>query len=117
MFNLKTLLATMGILLAAKGDTSGFENGMETFGGQLSALFNVAWPYLLGIGVVLIVGWSLYLGIRFIMAKKAEEKVEAKKLITQLLSGILLIFILVAGLPLIIQGIASWAGVTIVSFN
>ena len=55
-----------------------------------------------------------YIAWKVIKARRAEEKMEAKGLIMQLVVGILVVFVIVAGVPLLVQGLASWAGVELV---
>lgn len=104
-------------LMAAQGDTGALENNLSNFGAQLKSLLDTIWPWLLGIGLACIALWGMYIGVRMIKAHKAEEKQEAKALIKQLIIGILVIFVIAAGLPMIISGIASWAGVSITKLS
>ncbi|MDE7216012.1 MAG: hypothetical protein K2O08_04315 [Clostridia bacterium] len=104
-------------MLAAAGDTGALENNLTDFGSQLNALIGVIWPWLIGVGLALVALWGAFIGIKVIKAKKAEEKQEAKAYIKQLILGIAVVFIIAAGLPLIISGMATWAGTSIVKFN
>lgn len=100
-------------MLAAAGDTGNLENQLQQFGGNLSALMSTIWPWLLGIGLTLIALWGAFIGVKIIKARKAEEKQEAKALVKQLIIGVVAIFIIAMGGPLIIQGLATWAGQSI----
>ena len=114
---MKMKLFSMQMLAAVAGDASGLEGNLNEFGIQLNALIGVIWPWLIGIGLALVALWGAFIGIKVIKAKKAEEKQEAKSYIKQLLLGIAVIFVIAAGLPLIISGMATWAGTNIVKFG
>ncbi|MGN0760566.1 MAG: hypothetical protein ACI4MV_01330 [Christensenellales bacterium] len=100
-------------LLAVAGDTGNLENQLQQFGSNLSALMSTIWPWLLGIGLTLIALWGAFIGVKIIKARKAEEKQEAKALVKQLIIGVVAIFLIAMGGPLIIQGLATWAGQSI----
>ena len=100
-------------MLAVAGDTSNLQNQLQQFGGNLSSLMSIIWPWLLGIGLTLIALWGAFIGVKIIKARKAEEKQEAKALVKQLIIGVVAIFLIAMGGPLIIQGLATWAGQSI----
>lgn len=110
---MKMKIFSLFSMLAAAGDTGTLENNLTDFGSQLNSLVGVIWPWLLGLGLVFIGLWGAFIGIKIIKAKKAEEKQEAKAYIKQLVLGIAVIFIIAAGLPLVVSGIAAWAGTPI----
>lgn len=107
------VFSMFSMLVAAAGDTGTLENNLTDFGSQLSSLIGVIWPWLLGLGLLFIALWGAYIGFKVIKAKKAEEKQEAKSYIKQLILGIAIIFIIASGLPLVVSGIAAWAGTPI----
>ena len=76
---------------------------------KLSELIDLTWIYLvIGASAVVIV-WGAYIGIRIAVAKKNEEKINAKGMIKGLVIGIVIAFVLAAGLPLLIKGLSAWA--------
>ncbi|MGN0797214.1 MAG: hypothetical protein ACI4M5_03325 [Christensenellales bacterium] len=106
-------LFTFTMLAAVAGDTGNLNNALIQFGNNISGLMSTIWPWLLGIGLTLIALWGAFIGVKIIKARKAEEKQEAKALVKQLIIGIVVIFLIALGGPLIIQGLASWAGQSI----
>lgn len=49
-----------------------------------------------------------YIGIKIIIAKKNDEKINARDMVKQLIIGIVIMFVLAVGLPLLINGLTSW---------
>ena len=76
---------------------------------RLSELVDSVWIYL-GIGAsAVVIVWGAYIGIRIAIAKKNEEKINAKGMIKGLVIGIVIAFVLAGGLPLLIKGLSAWA--------
>ena len=85
----------------------------ENFGqitNKTSELVDSVWIYLvIGASVVVIV-WGAYIGIRVVIAKKNEEKINAKDMVKHLILGVVIAFVFAGGLPLLIKGLAAWIG-------
>lgn len=105
----------MMYLIAA--DAAGAEGQLNTFGDKFSALIQVALPWALGILAALIGLWAIYIGLKFASAKKAEQKVEAKEYVRNFFIGLLLIFIVAVLGTTLISALASWAGMSVSTFN
>lgn len=83
------------------------------FAERMSELIDSFWWLFLTLAAVLIVAWGAYVGIKYVIAQRNEQKVEARDLIKQLLIGILIIVAITVGGPLIVKGLSSWMGTPI----
>ncbi|MBQ3505155.1 MAG: hypothetical protein IJA89_00080, partial [Clostridia bacterium] len=71
-------------------------------------LVNSVWVYVvIAFGSVVVV-WGAYIGIRVIIAKKNEDKINANGMIKNLVIGIVVMFVIAVGAPLLINGLSSW---------
>lgn len=95
----------MNYLLMIEGN----DNAMSTFQNYLNDLIRKSLGWLIGIGSALVIIWAMYIGVKFLTAKKADQRVEAKELLKQFILGLVLIFVLVVGAPLLIQALIAWA--------
>lgn len=75
---------------------------------KISELVNSIWIYVVIALSTVVVVWSAYIGIRVITAKKNDEKINARKMIKQLLIGILIMFVFATCMPLLINGMSHW---------
>ena len=83
------------------------------FADKMSELIDSFWWLFLTLAAVLIVAWGAYVGIKYVIAQRNEQKVEARDLIKQLLIGILIIVAITVGGPLLVRGLAAWMGTPI----
>ena len=83
------------------------------FADKMSGLIDSFWWLFLTLAAVLIVAWGAYVGIKYVIAQRNEQKVEARDLIKQLLIGILIIVAITVGGPLIVKGLSAWMGTPI----
>ena len=75
---------------------------------KITELVNSVWVYVvIAFGSVVLV-WGAYIGIRVIIAKKNEEKINANGMIKSLVIGIVVMFVIAVGAPLLINGLSSW---------
>ncbi|MBQ8292712.1 MAG: hypothetical protein IJ501_01135 [Bacilli bacterium] len=72
-----------------------------------NSFFKEYQKYIIGLLSILSVGWSLYMGIMYIIASKKEDREMAKKRIKNYIVGLIIIFIIFMGGPLLIDGIQS----------
>lgn len=78
---------------------------------KLNELMNSFWSYIvLGLAAVIIV-WGAYIGIKIALAQRYEEKINAREMVKNLIIGIVIIFVIAMGAPLLINGLSSWVGV------
>ena len=75
---------------------------------KLSELKDVFWKYAIIILSLVIVIWGIYVGIKIITASRNDEKVNAKGMLKNLLIGVLVIFVIAVGAPLLIEGLETW---------
>ena len=90
------------------------QKGMKDNFGQItnkiSELVDSIWIYLVIAAGSIIVIWGVYIGIRVAIAKKNEEKINAKDMVKHLIVGVVIAFVFAGGLPLLIKGLAAWIG-------
>ena len=76
---------------------------------NIADLVDSVWIYLvIAVGSVAVI-WGAYIGIRIIVAKRKEEQINAKGMVKRFLIGIIVMFVLAGGLPLLIKGLSAWA--------
>lgn len=54
--------------------------------------------------------WGAYIGIKIAIAHRNEEKINARDMIKNLIIGIVIIFVVAMGAPLLINGLSAWVG-------
>ena len=57
-----------------------------------------------------VVIWGAYVGIKIAIAHKNEEKINARDMVKNLIIGIVIIFVIAMGAPLLINGLSAWVG-------
>ena len=77
---------------------------------KLNDLMNSFWIYIvLALGAVVVV-WGAYVGIKIAVAHRNEEKINAREMVKSLIVGIIIIFVVAMGAPLLIKGLSAWVG-------
>lgn len=79
---------------------------------KLNELMNSFWIYIVLALAAIIIVWGAYVGIKIAIAHKNEEKINARDMIKNLIIGIIVIFVVAMGAPLLIKGLGAWAGKT-----
>ncbi len=83
---------------------------LQSIVNKLNELMDSFWMYIvLGLAAIIVV-WGAYIGIRVAVAHKNEEKINARDMVKNLVIGIIIIFIIAMGAPLLIDGLSSWVG-------
>ncbi|MFQ9738096.1 MAG: hypothetical protein ACLR06_10375 [Christensenellaceae bacterium] len=78
---------------------------------KLNDLMNSFWIYIvLALGAVVVV-WGAYVGIKIAVAHRNEEKINAREMVKSLIVGIIIIFVVAMGAPLLIKGLSAWVGI------
>ena len=78
---------------------------------KLNDLMNSFWIYIvLALGAVVDV-WGAYVGIKIAVAHRNEEKINAREMVKSLIVGIIIIFVVAMGAPLLIKGLSAWVGI------
>ena len=95
----------MNLLAATTLD--GSLNGIVT---KLSELMNSFWIYIVIALAAVIVVWGAYVGIKIAIAHKNEDKINARGMVKNLVIGIIVVFVIAMGGPLLITGLNAWVG-------
>ncbi len=78
---------------------------------KLNELMNSFWIYIvLGLAALVVI-WGAYIGIKIALAHRYEEKINARDMVKNLIIGIIVIFVIAMGAPLLIDGLSAWVGV------
>ena len=80
---------------------------------RVESLFTDFWGLTVGLLAAVIVIWCVYVGVRLIVANRNEERIDSKRMVKNLIVGIVIMFILVVGVPLLIEGLSTWAGILV----
>ena len=93
------------VLLAAS-----LNENLQEIINKLSELMDSFWIYIVmalaAVGVI----WGAYVGIRIAVAHRNEEKINARDMVKNLIIGIVIIFVVAMGAPLLINGLSAWVG-------
>ena len=83
-------------------------NSFKAIVDKITELVNSFWKYIvLGMAGIIVV-WGGYIGMRVIIAKKNEEKINARGMVKSLVIGIIVMFVIAMAGPLLIKGLSSW---------
>ena len=75
---------------------------------KLQSLMDSFWIYIVMALAAVVVIWGAYVGIKIAIAHKNEEKINARDMIKNLIIGIVIIFVIAMGAPLLINGLSAW---------
>ena len=78
---------------------------------KLNGLMDSFWIYIVLALAAVVVVWGAYVGIRIAIANKNEEKINAREMVKNLIIGIVIIFVVAMGAPLLIEGLGAWVGI------
>ena len=78
---------------------------------KLNELMNSFWVYIVLALAAVVVVWGAYVGIRIAVAHRNEEKINARDMVKSLVIGIIIIFVVAMGAPLLIKGLSAWVGI------
>lgn len=93
----------MNTLLAA-----GLNDNLAEIVEKLQSLMDSFWIYIVMALAAVVVIWGAYVGIKIAIAHKNEEKINARDMIKNLIIGIVIIFVIAMGAPLLINGLSAW---------
>lgn len=82
---------------------------LNTILNQIKNLIGEFKSFIIGILIAAVVVWCIYVAVRLIIAHRNEERVDAKRLIKNLILGVVIMFVLIYGVPLLIEGLQAWA--------
>ena len=75
---------------------------------KLQSLMDSFWIYIVMVLAAVVVIWGAYVGIKIAIAHKNEEKINARDMVKNLIIGIVIIFVVAMGAPLLINGLSAW---------
>ena len=78
---------------------------------KLSSLMDSFWIYIVMALAAVVVVWGAYIGIKIAIAHRNEEKINARDMVKNLIIGIVIIFVVAMGAPLLIEGLSAWVGI------
>ena len=78
---------------------------------NLKSLMDSFWIYIVMALAAVVVIWGAYVGIKIAIAHRNEEKINARDMVKNLIIGIVIIFVVAMGAPLLINGLSAWVGI------
>lgn len=75
---------------------------------KLQVLMDSFWIYIVMALAAVVVIWGAYIGIKIAIAHKNEEKINSRDMVKNLIIGIVVIFVVAMGAPLLIDGLSAW---------
>ena len=93
-------------LLAAEG----LSGNLAEIVAKLKTLMDNFWIYIVLALAAVVVIWGAYVGIKIAIAHRNEEKINARDMVKNLIIGIIIIFVVAMGAPLLINGLSAWVG-------
>lgn len=93
----------MNTLLAA-----GLNENLAEIVSKLQTLMDSFWIYIVMALAGVVVVWGAFVGIKIAIAHKNEEKINARDMVKNLIIGIIIIFVVAMGAPLLINGLSAW---------
>lgn len=78
---------------------------------KLNTLMDSFWIYIIMALAAVVVIWGAYVGIKIAVAHRNEEKINARGMVKNLIIGIVIIFVIAVGAPLLINGLSAWVGI------
>lgn len=92
-------------LLAAE---EGLNGSLAKIVNKLKGLMDSFWLYIVLALAAVVVIWGAYIGIKIAIAHRNEEKINARDMVKNLIIGIVIIFVVAMGAPLLINGLSAW---------
>lgn len=99
MFNINLLAADEGL-----------NGSLAQIVEKLKSLMDSFWLYIVIALATVVVIWGAYIGIKIAIAHRNEEKINARDMVKNLIIGIVIIFVVAMGAPLLINGLSAWVG-------
>ena len=89
---------------------SSLDDSLAEIVGKLQSLIDSFWIYIVIALAAVVVLWGAYIGIKIAIAHRNEEKINARDMVKNLIIGIVIIFVVAMGAPLLINGLSAWVG-------
>lgn len=77
---------------------------------NLQTLMDSFWIYIVLAMAAAVVVWGAYIGIKVAIAHRNEDKINARGMVKSLIIGIIIMFVIAMGAPLLINGLSAWVG-------
>ena len=87
------------------------DGSLQSIVDKIKTLMDSFWVYIVLALAAVVVVWGAYVGIKIAIAHKNEEKINARDLVKNLIIGIVIIFVVAMGAPLLINGLSAWVGI------
>ena len=91
--------------------TATLDDSLQSIVTNLKTLMDSFWIYIVMALAAVVVVWGAYIGIKIAIAHKNEEKINARDMVKNLIIGIVIIFVVAMGAPLLINGLSAWVGI------
>ena len=91
---------------------AGLDESLAEIVAKLQSLIDSFWLYVVLALAGVVVIWGAYIGIKIAIAHRNEEKINARDMIKNLIIGIIIIFVVAMGAPLLINGLSAWVNAT-----
>lgn len=91
---------------------AGLDESLAEIVAKLQSLMDSFWIYIVLALAGVVVIWGAYIGIKIAIAHRNEEKINARDMIKNLIIGIIIIFVVAMGAPLLINGLSAWVNAT-----
>ena len=79
---------------------------------KLNELMNSFWVYIVLAMAAVVVVWGAYIGIKVAIAHRNEDKINSRDMVKNLIVGVVIMFVIAMGAPLLINGLSAWVGIT-----
>ena len=92
---------------------TGLDENLAQIVEKLKGLIDSFWIYIVIALAAVVVIWGAYIGIKIAIAHRNEEKINAinaRDMVKNLIIGIVIIFVVAMGAPLLINGLSAWVG-------
>ena len=77
---------------------------------KLNELMDSFWIYIVLAMAAVVVVWGAYVGIKIAFANRNEDKINSRDMVKSLIIGIVIMFVIAMGAPLLIEGLGAWVG-------
>ena len=77
---------------------------------KLNELMDSFWIYIVLAMATVVVVWGAYIGIKVAIAHKNEDKINSRDMVKNLIIGVVIMFVIAMGAPLLINGLSAWVG-------
>lgn len=94
--------------LLAAAENEGLNGSLAQIVEKLKSLMDSFWIYIIIALAAVVVIWGAYIGIKIAIAHRNEEKINARDMVKNLIIGIVIIFVVAMGAPLLINGLSAW---------